>query len=65
MRAAARLIGAGAAAAVLARADGATVSVPYQSLSDADLKFVRRQIVARRVELAAKAGSDLVAAQSR
>jgi hypothetical protein len=61
----ARLTGATAREVVLDRADGESVRVPYEALSDADLQFVRRQIDARRAQLAALAQQDLVAAQGR
>jgi hypothetical protein len=47
---------------VLVRADGGTVRVPYRQLSVADLRFVRRQIEARRTQLA-QASETVVASQ--
>jgi hypothetical protein len=51
---------------VLSREDGQSQAVRYSHLGDEDLGFLRRQIEARRVQLASQAGGDeLLAEQSR
>lgn len=50
----ARLAAVSADGVVLDRADGGEAQVAFQSLSEADLQFVRRQIHARQLQLAAE-----------
>jgi hypothetical protein len=59
----ARLTGVTAEEVVLARVDGDTVRVPYRQLSVDDLRFVRRQIEARRAELGQQS-ETIVASQA-
>jgi hypothetical protein len=50
----AQLAAVSADGVVLARADGKQAEVSFTSLSDADLQFVRRQVHARQLQIAAE-----------
>jgi len=60
---AARVGGATAEHVMLVSGDGATRQIRYGELSNSDLRFLRRQIEARRLQLAATSGGQMLATQ--